>query len=256
MITRLVKSKLDIENLSRLKTLTPCLESKFSYKGIIVKKPWGYEYLMFQNKEVAIWILFLRQGHSTSMHCHPNKKSSLTVLSGKIVLYTLEGWYEIKKGGSAMIDEGVFHSSKTTSKEGTLIMEIESPPNKKDLARLKDNYGRENLEYEGEDMFTKKKSDYEYVDFHKIKTKGKKRKVIRDCTLTLSAYFNYSQTSISQKLKRESGNLISVLTGELRQKNGDIILSPPDIALLKDIQEQPELLAVKDLTYLIIKHDK
>ena len=31
------------------------------YSNIVVRKPWGYEYLIFCNDIVAIWILFLKE---------------------------------------------------------------------------------------------------------------------------------------------------------------------------------------------------
>ena len=254
MIKRLVKSKSDIENLSRLKTSIPNLQSNLNYRGIVVNKPWGYEYLMFENQHTAVWILYLRSGHATSMHCHPNKRSSLVVISGRVVLSSLEGWYELKEGGSAIIDEAVFHSSKATSKKGALVMEIESPPNKKDLARLKDDYGRENLEYEGEKMMSKNVSKYEYIDFHKIRVNRRCEKVIRGCSLTLYWHVDKFGGNINDKLRNESGNLIGILAGELRTKNGNVILGTGDIGLLRDIQNQSELLARHDIIYLIISH--
>lgn len=44
------------------------------YHNAIVKKPWGYEYLAFENEFVAIWILHIVPKRKTSMHCHPRKK--------------------------------------------------------------------------------------------------------------------------------------------------------------------------------------
>lgn len=255
MIKRLVKSKFDIENLSRLKTFTANAQKDFNYKGIVVNKPWGYEYLMFENQHTAVWIMYLKKGHATSMHCHPNKKSSLIVLSGKIVLSSLEGWHELKKGGSAIIDEAVFHSSKAISRKGALVMEIESPPNKKDLARLKDDYGREKLEYEGEEMMNKNVSEYEYVDFHKMPLNGRCEKVIQNCRLTLYWYVASLEGNISNKLKDESGSLIGMLAGELRTRDGDMVLRTGDVGLLKDIQNQSELLVTNDILYLIIRHN-
>ena len=46
------------------------------------KKPWGKEYLLYQNDDVAIWHLFIEPGQSTSLHCHPSKKTGLVVLDG------------------------------------------------------------------------------------------------------------------------------------------------------------------------------
>ena len=45
----------------------------FDYSNVIVKKPWGYEYLVFKNDWVAIWLLHIVRKRKTSMHFHPNK---------------------------------------------------------------------------------------------------------------------------------------------------------------------------------------
>lgn len=254
MIKRLLKSKFDTENLSRLKTVTSNSQRHFNYKHKIVKKPWGYEYLMFENRHAAVWVLYLKNGHATSMHCHPNKKSSLIVLSGRIVLSSLEGWIELKKGGGAIVSEAVFHSSKAISKEGAFIMEIESPPNKKDLARLKDDYGRENLEYEGKDMVSKNVSEYEYIDFHEIRSNRRFEKTIRGCYLTLFWCVDRLKGNISDKLNKESGHLIVLLAGKLRANNGDLILDTGDVGLLKEIQNQSAEFDEHDIMYLIINH--
>ena len=72
--------KISIFNLSNkdIKILTK--KKQISYKNIdysklVVRKPWGYEYLTFQSKKVAVWILCLKKGQQTSMHVHPKKKT-------------------------------------------------------------------------------------------------------------------------------------------------------------------------------------
>ena len=52
------------------------------YEKTVVKKPWGYEYLVYQNDKVALWFLYIGHGHQTSMHCHPNKTTGLILLNG------------------------------------------------------------------------------------------------------------------------------------------------------------------------------
>ena len=34
-------------------------QDSFDYSKVIVKKPWGYEYLVFENEFVAIWMLHI-----------------------------------------------------------------------------------------------------------------------------------------------------------------------------------------------------
>ena len=52
-------------------------QDSFDYSKVIVKKPWGYEYLVFENEFVAIWMLHIVRKRKTSMHCHPQKRTSL-----------------------------------------------------------------------------------------------------------------------------------------------------------------------------------
>ena len=53
------------------------------FENVEVKKPWGFEYLMYGNDQVALWYLHLNAGAATSLHCHPRKKTGLVLLSGK-----------------------------------------------------------------------------------------------------------------------------------------------------------------------------
>ena len=66
----------------------------FDYSRVIVKKPWGYEYLVFENEFVAIWMLHIVRKRKTSMHSHPQKRTSLIVLAGNVGLEK-----SIKKAG-------------------------------------------------------------------------------------------------------------------------------------------------------------
>ena len=52
-----------------------------SFYNKIVKKPWGKEYLIFQNNVVAIWLLSIEPGKNTSLHCHPTKKTGLNKMA-------------------------------------------------------------------------------------------------------------------------------------------------------------------------------
>ena len=51
-------------------------QDPFDYSKVIVKKPWGYEYLVFENEFVAIWMLHIVRKRKTSMHCHQKKRTS------------------------------------------------------------------------------------------------------------------------------------------------------------------------------------
>lgn len=247
MIKRLSRSKSDIENLSKLRTAIPKSRNNSNYKGVVVNKPWGYEYLMLENSDVAVWILFLNYGHKTSMHCHPSKKSSLVTLSGKIILSGLEGWFKLSTGEGVIIDEAVFHSSKAISRDGVFLMEIETPPKKGDLVRLKDEYGRENKGYEGKDQISSLLHKYEYVDFHNLSKSSSK--TVGNCKLSLFSYKN--NQDIGQILKGETGHLICLLKGQL-QNFHELILATGEVALLSEIKNKSEIFATSDIMYFTI----
>lgn len=119
-----------------------------SYKSNIVKKPWGFEYLIYENDEVGLWCLHINENQRTSMHCHPQKTTGLVVLDGQIELSFLADTKNLEKLDKVMIRRGLFHSSKAVSAGGACIFEIETPKDKNDLVRLNDAYGREAKPYE------------------------------------------------------------------------------------------------------------
>ena len=123
--------------------------NRIEYSDVIVQKPWGSEYLCYQNKELAIWLLKINYGQRTSFHCHPNKNTGFVVLEGVVELSFMRHKREMSSLDKIHIFKGRFHSTKAISKDGAWVMEIETPEDKQDLVRLEDEYGRENLPYEG-----------------------------------------------------------------------------------------------------------
>ena len=66
---------------------------------------------------------------------------------------------------SIVLEPCVFHSSMSTSDNGSFIMEIETPPMKGDLVRMNDSYGRENSGYENTNEYSKDFHLYDFVPF-------------------------------------------------------------------------------------------
>jgi len=250
MIKRIYRSKLDIENLSRLRTSIPNGADNFNYKGIVVNKPWGYEYLMFENPYVAVWILYLKKGHGTSMHCHPTKKTSLLVVWGEVISSNLEGWIKRKHGEGLIIDEAVFHSTKAVSSDGAIVMEIESPPNKRDLVRLKDEYGRKDFGYEGTNKMTTDISEYEYIDFHDCVSKSRVTKKIRECLISFSV--NKNKSDIHEILQKDSGKMICLLAGKLHDSNGNLVLGVGDTAVLSEVISGRKIVSFGEVSYFTL----
>ena len=61
-------------------------KEEVDYRKVVVNKPWGYEYLLYENGTVGVWFLRLNPGQKTSMHCHPHKKTGLILLEGEALL--------------------------------------------------------------------------------------------------------------------------------------------------------------------------
>jgi mannose-6-phosphate isomerase-like protein (cupin superfamily) len=129
-----------------------------NYNSNIVKKPWGYEYLAYENENVGLWFLYIAPGQSTSMHCHPQKTTGLVLLDGEAEISFLADSRKLKSLDKVMIRRGLFHSTKATSDKGAFIFEIETPVDKKDLVRLNDQYGRASKPYE-DSSFEETKND-------------------------------------------------------------------------------------------------
>ena len=125
-------------------------------KNLMVKKPWGEEYIICKTNNSAAWHLKINSRKKTSLHCHPKKKTGFILLDGKVEV--MIGFYEKKiltAPDKLMIRPGLFHSTKALSKKDSIVLEIETPINKGDLVRYKDDYGRVNKPYEGKKKMKK-----------------------------------------------------------------------------------------------------
>ena len=130
----------------------------------IVSKPWGYEYIVYQNAHVAMKLLHIRQGERTSLHCHPNKSTGLVVVDGTAEINFIAGSRTLTAPAKQMIRRGLFHQTHALSAGGILMLEIETPVDKDDLVRLKDNYGRKDSGYEGQQFELPKTEDCVWFD--------------------------------------------------------------------------------------------
>lgn len=138
----------DRQALADLGTLKPLASAEVAhYSSGVVQKPWGCEYEVSRNATESVWNLHLLANAETSMHCHLEKDTMLIVTSGEVEFSTLGLTVTLGIGARVMIERGVFH--RTATRNGAMLVEIESPPNKADLVRLSDKYGREGKGYEG-----------------------------------------------------------------------------------------------------------
>jgi len=149
-VKRIASSDKDLQQLTLIREQGVVRQGRqpVDYKDKVVIKPWGYEFLIFANEYVAIWFLMIAKDHSTSMHCHTAKKTSLTLLHGKALCNTFRHRNFLFAGDSVLLEPAVFHSTKALSLDGVQLIETETPPRKLDLVRLEDKYGREHAGYE------------------------------------------------------------------------------------------------------------
>ena len=165
MIHKIFPSINDYENLSKLKVESSDFANNFDYSNLVVNKPWGYEYLWFQNEQVAIWFLKISAKQGTSLHCHAKKRTSLIVLDGLIQCSTIDNQFKLKKLDTMVLEPCVFHASYAYTEENAYIMEIETPPMKGDLIRMNDTYGRQNSGYEKTNEYSTEFDKYHYKPF-------------------------------------------------------------------------------------------
>ena len=84
------------------------------------------------------------------------KKTGLILIKGSAEIDI--GFYEkikIKAPAKIMIRPGLFHATKSTSKKGSILIELETPVDKNDLVRFQDQYGRSHKPYESKKQMIK-----------------------------------------------------------------------------------------------------
>ncbi|MEE1799910.1 cupin domain-containing protein [Streptomyces sp. NPDC101062] len=121
----------------------------------VIPKPWGYEYRAFVDEFFDFWALHIDAPHSTSVHVHPRKLTYLLCLGGQGVTTGLGGVsIPIRQGSVVRIAPGAFHGTRNAGDEPLELIEVESPRNKFDLMRLKDDYNRAGTAYESTSLET------------------------------------------------------------------------------------------------------
>ena len=258
IIERFFVTKKDKKTLSQISyDAKDTSDDFFDYSKVIVKKPWGYEYLIFENEVVAVWILYIKKGALTSMHCHPTKKTSLVVLQGEVVFSTLSSQIKRSVGEGLLIEKGAFHQTTSVSKSGAFVMEIETPVNKRDLVRLKDKYGRKGKGYEKSDKYSANLQNYNYLSLRTKGTPYNLKKQFGQCSLTFKKINHYEGIEELFTLKKE--DVINVLLGKILDHNGKAIVEEGDTITVEELKKavgphlvhSAELLVTKKIHTLI-----
>ena len=212
------------------------------YDNWLVNKPWGHEYVVYRNKNnLCVTLLNINHNQSTSLHCHPQKKSGFILLKGK-ALFQLGLWKKRSEVHSSpskrMIARGLFHSIKSLSKEGLLALEFETPVNKKDLVRFKDNYGRSNKAYEGKKFTQSINSNY--IKFKTPTFKNKQIYKFSNVKLVLEVHKNFTNL-----LKNKSNTIFAIINGAISDNSGRNVLSYGDIVRTNDLKVLSKVFKIK-----------
>ncbi len=222
-----------------------------SYDNTIVKKPWGYEYLVYENEEVGLWFLFIAKGQQTSMHCHPNKTTGLILLDGEVELSFLGNTNKLKPISKTMIRKGLFHSTKATSENGAFVFEIETPVQKHDLVRLEDKYGREGKPYEDSTFETPKKEDCFWIE--DLPKNTSKHYQFANCDILVE---NISDVNIFKQ--KDDDENIMFLKGGIMTSKGDMVAQSGDVVASNVIKKLIDLFPnlKPNTTFMTIKRNK
>jgi hypothetical protein len=216
-----------------------------NYNINIVKKPWGYEYLAYENKHIALWFLYIKHTHSTSLHCHPNKTTGLILLDGKADVSFLNDTNKLNPTNKIMIRKGLFHSTKATDERGAWIFEVETPVDKQDLVRFKDNYGREGKPYEDETFEIPKVEDCLWIE--EPKDNSQLTYNFANCKLIVKNIDN-----ISDIAELDDSLNVMFLKGGLQSEYGQNVAGPGDIVVSNTLKQLIEVFTKVDPQTIIM----
>jgi mannose-6-phosphate isomerase-like protein (cupin superfamily) len=221
-----------------------------NYNVNVVKKPWGYEYLAYENEHAALWFLYIKPTHSTSLHCHPNKTTGLVLLDGKAEVSFLNDTSTLTPADKIMIRKGLFHSTKATSDRGAWVFEIETPVNKQDLVRFRDSYGREGKPYEDSTFEMPKAEDCLWIK--EPKTNESITYDFAHCDLIVK-----SITNIDDFLQIDDSLNVMFLKGGILTDYDQHVAGPGDVVISSTIKQLSEVFRKvhPDTIVMIIKRN-
>ena len=135
------------------------------YSKFIINKPWGNEFLIYQNKNISLWLLNLIGKSSTSLHSHKHKDTILIPINRKVRINLIEKLFYAKKKEIVLLPKKKFHQSYNFNKEILNLLEIETPNIKDDIIRHHDYYGRTENNFSFENKKNKIKKNKNLVNF-------------------------------------------------------------------------------------------
>jgi mannose-6-phosphate isomerase-like protein (cupin superfamily) len=228
------------------------IKMKLNYDNRIVIKPWGEEYNIFRNKnKIAITYLKLKKGFSTSLHCHPNKKTGFLILSGtaevQLGIYK-NNIFKYPPMSILVLRAGLFHKIKASKNQDLHALEIENPYIKKDLIRMTDDYGRQGKAYEN--LKNTKKISQDNVIFKIPSGENVNKYILDKININISHYRNFNKFN-----KFDDKSVSIILDGNIKTHDGKIVISVGEIVKSFTLKKLSEFFKV-DKRILILKASK
>lgn len=124
------------------------------FENCVVLKPWGHEFQVFDNGRSSVWMLCIKPGQGTSVHCHFGKNALFVPLAGTSIVRTNADVHRLTFPAAIDVDRYVFHAVGNGGDDDLWMIEVETPSDKHDLFRLRDSYGRPQG-YEGGDSIAR-----------------------------------------------------------------------------------------------------
>jgi len=218
-----------------------------NYLNTVFEKPWGHEYLTYQNDKIGIWILHILKHQKTSLHCHFKKDSLLIVLSGSFKIETYDSYYILNELESLYFPANAFHGIQSYSDNG-IILEVEIYSNqitysdKNDLLRFKDIYNRDKNTYEGS-VVEKKIELKESINFH-----DKKEFRFQDTNINIQKKKRIDTIHMKDDFYKNKNDTIILLSGNILNGN---VLHPGSI-----IDQEKDIIIIDDeIEYMILSND-
>lgn len=216
------------------------MNDKF-YDNHKILKPWGQEHVIYRDKKnLCITLLRIKKNFSTSLHCHPNKKTGFILLHGNADIQL--GLYEtntqkFNSPSKLMIRTGLFHSITSKTNPYLIALEFETPVAKDDLVRFDDKYGRQFKSYdEGKESVKLSKNDFLIKKLKNNLLIFKSQKVIAKIIKlkNLRSFKKYNKNDI-----------FAVIEGSLYDKFNRKILSQADIIKTGTLTKLSEKFKIK-----------
>ena len=208
-------------------------KKNYNYDKKKILKPWGFEYTIFRNSDkLAITYVNILPNKQTSLHCHPLKKTGFIILSGKakVQIGVYKSNTKIYTSSSILVlRAGLFHSLKCISREPLIALEFETPVNKKDLVRFKDQYGRQTKPYESH---KKAKVDSSLIFFKKPKKSEVCKYFINGLEILIENYKNYKKM-----FKNNNNSISAILDGRIVNREGKQVIGYGEIVKTQTLKK-------------------